>query len=154
MKANPAAPITATLAHAPVVPAPSWMRAALLLAALYNVLWGAAVVLFPKTTLGWIGLPDATAALWQCIGMIIGVYGVGYAIAAFDPLRHWPIVLVGWLGKIFGPIGYVLGVVRGELPLAMAWTILTNDLVWWAPFTAILVAARRHHAATSRSAAA
>ena len=33
--------------------------------------------------------------IWQCVGMIVGVYGVGYLVAASDPLRHWPIVLVG-----------------------------------------------------------
>lgn len=121
------------------------MRTSLWLAAVYNVVWGAAVVLLPKTTLGWIGMEGATAAFWQCLGMIIGVYGLGYAVAATDPLRHWPIVMVGWLGKIFGPIGYVTGLVRGELPLAMSWTILTNDLIWWIPFTAILLTAWRYH---------
>jgi small multidrug resistance pump len=41
--------------------------------------------------------------IWQCVGMIVGVYGVGYLIAAFDPLRHWPVILVGLLGKVLGP---------------------------------------------------
>jgi len=75
--------------------------------------------------------------------MVIGVYGIGYGIAARDPLRHWPIVLVGLLGKVLGPIGFVWAVNHGELPLAMGWTILTNDLIWWIPFTAILFHARR-----------
>ncbi len=119
----------------------------LLAAAAYNLVWGAAVVLMPRTTLGWIGLPDATAHLWQCIGMIVGVYGIGYAIAAFDPLRHWPIVLVGLLGKVLGPLGYVQGYLTDVLPPRMAWTILTNDLIWWLPFAAILRQAWRKHAA-------
>jgi peroxiredoxin len=70
--------------------------------------------------------------------MIVGVYGVGYLIAARDPARHWPIVLVGLLGKILGPIGFIGAVIQGQLPLAFGWTILTNDLVWWAPFGAAL----------------
>ena len=41
------------------------------------------------------------------MGMIVGVYGIGYLIAARDPRTHWPIVLVGLLGKVFGPIGFV-----------------------------------------------
>jgi len=118
------------------------MSRVLLAAAACNLVWGGLVVLLPRTTLGWIGLPDATyPQLWQCLGMVIGVYGVGYAIAARDPLRHWPIVLVGWLGKVFGPIGFAWGLARGELPWQMSWTILTNDLVWWAPFTLILLEA-------------
>ena len=46
--------------------------------------------------------------------MIVGVYGVGYATAALDPSRHWPVVLVGLLGKIFGPIGFLSAVVGGR----------------------------------------
>lgn len=122
---------------------PRWMMATLLAAAVYNCVWGGLVVLAPGMTLRWIGLPDATQAFWQCIGMIVGVYGVGYAIAAFDPLRHWPIVLVGLMGKVFGPIGFAQGMLAGDLPLRMGWTILTNDLIWWAPFIAICYRAWR-----------
>jgi hypothetical protein len=127
------------------IPQMSWMKPVLLAAAGYNLLWGGLVVLLPQWTLGLIGLPDATPHLWQCIGMIVGVYGVGYAIAAFNPLRHWPIVLVGLLGKILGPIGFVQGVITDSLPLQMGWTILTNDLIWWLPFGLILHHAWRRH---------
>jgi hypothetical protein len=67
----------------------------------------------------------------QCVGMIVGVYGIGYLIAASDPLRHWPIVLVGFLGKIFGPIGFLAAGLRGDLPWSWGVTILSNDLIWW-----------------------
>ena len=40
------------------------------------------------------------------VAFVATVYGVGYAVAARDPLRHWPIVFVGLLGKILGPIGF------------------------------------------------
>jgi peroxiredoxin len=70
--------------------------------------------------------------------MIVGVYGVGYLVASRDPWRHWPIVLVGLLGKVFGPMGFVLAASRGELGWSLGWTIITNDLVWWAPFGVIL----------------
>ncbi len=66
----------------------------------------------------------------------MGVYGVGYALAARDPLRHWPIVFVGLLGKILGPIGFAQALVRGTFPPEFGWTIVTNDLVWWWPFAA------------------
>jgi hypothetical protein len=87
--------------------------------------------------------------IWQCVGMIVGVYGVGYAIAASDPARHWPIVLVGLLGKIFGPIGFLGAVLRGKLSWALGWTIVGNDLIWWVPFVAILCHAWRARRAVS-----
>jgi len=116
-------------------------------AAVYNLVWGAAVILLPRTTLGWIGLGDALyPQLWQCLGMVIGVYGIGYGLAARRPATHWPIVLVGLLGKIFGPIGFAYGLfVTKDLPLQMGWTILTNDLIWWIPFTVILLEAAKRH---------
>ena len=108
-------------------------------AAVYNLAWGAVVVLFPLAPFRWAGMdPPNYPELWQCIGMIVGVYGVGYWIAATDPRRHWPIVLVGLLGKIFGPIGFVSAAARGTLPWVAGWTIVTNDLIWWFPFLSIL----------------
>jgi peroxiredoxin len=70
--------------------------------------------------------------------MIVGVYGIGYAIAAFNPVRHWPIVLVGFLGKIFGPLGMIQALWTEQLPWAFALNCITNDLIWWVPFALIL----------------
>lgn len=115
------------------------MKAALLSAAAYNLAWGALTILAPNLFFDLAGAERPNyPGVWQCVGMIVGVFGVGYAIAAFDPLRHWPIVLVGLLGKILGPIGFVMTAAKGELPWAFGVTILTNDLIWWAPFGVIL----------------
>ena len=126
-----------------------WMSSVLKAAGVYNLVWGVCVVLFPAATLRLLGYsaPLAFPQLWQCIGMMVGVYGVGYWVSAWDPYRHWPIVLVGLLGKILGPIGFLLNILAGDLPASMGWTILTNDLVWWIPFGMILWGAVRHHAA-------
>jgi hypothetical protein len=133
------------------VSAPGWARRWLLAAALYNVLWGAWVVLFPHALFDLFGLTRPSyPELWQCVGMIVGVYGVGYGLAARDPLQHWPIVLVGLLGKILGPIGFAQAIVRGTFPPQFGWTILTNDLLWWWPFAAILTAAWRGREGVAR----
>lgn len=120
-------------------PSPIWMRRVLLVAAVYNLGWGAWVIFFPLVPFRWLGIdPPNYPGLWQCIGMIVGVYGIGYGAAALDPVRHWPIVLVGLLGKIFGPIGFVGAAMKGEFPWVAGLTIITNDLIWWLPFAAIL----------------
>lgn len=129
---------------------PRWARPVLLAAAAYNLAFGALVVLFP---LAWFEIADLPPpnhpSLWQCIGMIVGVYGLGYGIAAFAALRHWPIVLVGLCGKVCGPLGFLDAALRGELPWRCGWLLVGNDLVWWLPFTLLLVAARNHHRAAS-----
>lgn len=119
-----------------------WMRPVLLAAGAYNLVWGFFCIAFPTALFDAVGMePPRYPELWQCIGMIVGVYGIGYAVAALDPIRHWPIVLVGFLGKIFGPIGFLGALLKGSLPVGFGATILTNDLIWWVPFGAMLWAA-------------
>lgn len=134
---------------------PRWMTQWLRAAGVYNVVWGLLTLVYPGWLFDLTGLPRPEYPfIWQCVGMIVGVYGVGYWIAAGNPARHWPIVLVGLLGKLFGPIGYASGVVAGWLgltglpfvaavPVEFGVTIPTNDLVWWVPFTLILLHALR-----------
>lgn len=125
--------------------APRWMKITLWMAGLYNIFWGVFVILFPNAMFLWTGMePPLYPQLWQCIGMIVGVYGLGYIIAGFDPVRHWPIVLVGFLGKIFGPIGFAGALIQGTMPLAFGLNIVTNDLIWWVPFALILLHALEH----------
>jgi hypothetical protein len=119
------------------------MSVVLVLAGIYNLAWGAWAVLFPTHAFAHSGMLDPEKPLlypqlWQCIGMIVGVYGVGYILAARDPARHWPIVLVGFLGKFLGPIGLVFGVLTGQTRVEGLITNVTNDFIWWVPFVLIL----------------
>lgn len=105
------------------------------LAAVYNILWGAVVILFPHLFFDLAGMERTNyPEIWQCVGMIVGVYGVGYWLAAQDPVKHYPIVLVGFLGKILGPIGFAQALITGRFPLAFGIIIIFNDLIWWIPF--------------------
>jgi small multidrug resistance pump len=135
---------------------PAWMTAALLTAGVYNLAWGTWTVLFPTMSFAFSGMqfPDKPLLypqLWQGIGMIVGVYGIAYILAARDPVAHWEIVFVGFLGKFFGPIGLAFGVFTGESrPEALA-TIVPNDLIWWVPFVLILRHAYRVHRSLGRT---
>ena len=125
---------------------PAWMKWTLVAAGIYNLVWGAWTILMPQALFAWAGMePPRYPEIWQCVGMIVGVYGVGYLAAATDPARHWPITLVGLMGKIFGPIGFVQAVATGAFAAKMGLTILTNDLIWWVPFVLILRNAWRVH---------
>lgn len=131
-------------APSPPTTNPPWARWVLLLAAGYNLAIGAWIILFPHAWFDLAGVPRMNyPQIWQCVGMIVGVYGIAYALAARDPLGSWPIVLVGLLGKVLGPIGFLDALRQGIFPLRMGWIILTNDLIWWIPFAALLLLARR-----------
>ncbi len=134
-------------------PTPRWAGPWLRAAAVYNFVWGALVIAFPHLLFDLAGMERMRhPEIWQCVGMIVGVYGVGYSIAAADPRTHWPIVLVGLLGKVLGPMGFAVALLDGRFPPLFGLTILTNDLVWWIPFALILRDARRHqlHAEVQR----
>jgi peroxiredoxin len=57
---------------------------------------------------------------------------VGLLIAAVDPLRYWPVVMMGLIARIAPPLGYAL-TGRGR-PFAA--TLI--DAVWWAPLSFIV----------------
>lgn len=119
--------------------APHWMMVVLRFAGVYNILFGIWAVGWPGMWFSISGMAQPEYPfLWQCIGMIVGVYGVGYLCASVAPLKHWPIVLVGFLGKVFGPIGFAFAAMQGDLPWSAGWMIIFNDLIWWVPFAMIL----------------
>lgn len=121
-----------------------WMTTVLKVAAVYNLLWGAWVVLFPMSFFHLTGMVEPIhPMIWQGMGMVIGVYGLGYLWASYNPVKHWPIVAVGFLGKIFGPIGFIFNYLKGDVPASFAYTLITNDFIWWVPFFLILNAARK-----------
>ncbi len=115
-------------------PRRTWYRWSFWIAAAYNVLWGTTVILLPAWTLSLVGIEtDAVGLLlWQCIGMFVGVFAVGYHALARQPERYAPFLWIALIGKICGPIGFVYGAFYlGVLPRSLGWTILTNDLIWW-----------------------
>jgi len=131
---------------------PLWARRWLLAAGVYNLAWGALIIAWPDMLFEFSGAERINyPEIWQCVGMIVGVYGIGYLIAAGDSRTHWPIVLVGLLGKIFGPIGFVVALLSGTFPPLFGLTILTNDLLWWTPFAMILRDAAKHQRLTEQS---
>jgi hypothetical protein len=118
------------------------MRPLLRAAGAYNVLWGAWVVLFPHALFRLVHLPDSNyPAIWQCLGMVVGVYGLAYWLAADDPLRHWVVIATGFVGKLCGVAGFLWAWCHHQLPLSFGLVNLTNDLVWLPSFYFILRAA-------------
>jgi hypothetical protein len=75
--------------------------------------------------------------------MVLGLYGLLYAHAARHLERARPIILVGLLGKILGPLGWIHSVTRGSWPVQTFPTVVFNDLVWWIPFSLFLLEGRR-----------
>ena len=104
-------------------------------AAVYNFVWGTWIVLFPLSFFRLLGLPETNyVSIWQSVGMMVLVYALGYWMIARDPVRYAGYVWIGLIGKTFGPIGFVMAALQGQLPWRFGFTILTNDVIWWPAF--------------------
>lgn len=109
------------------------------LAAVYNVGWGLYAVADPQGFFRFAGMtPLNHPEIYACLGMVIGVYGIVYAEVARRPEHGWLMAAVGYIGKILGPIGMLQLVWTGVWPARAAYLCLTNDVIWWVPFTLYL----------------
>ncbi len=116
-----------------------YQKVILKIASVYNILWGIWVVLFPQHFFELVGMEKLNHPMvWQGMGMVIGVYGLGYWWASYNPIRHWPIIMVGFLGKTLGPLGFIFNYLQGKVPFEFIYTLFTNDFIWWIPFYLIL----------------
>jgi len=120
---------------------PRWAVIALLVAALQCLLWGVFIIVWPERSSLAYGFsqPPTDLFLWQGTGLVIVLFGIGYRIAATNPLKHWNIVLIGFLGKSLGPIGMTWSVVHGRVSRRVLYLIPVNDLIWLIPFALILL---------------
>jgi len=108
-------------------------------AALYNVLWGLYAAVDPQWLFRFAGMPPMNQpALFACLGMVIGVYGLLYAEVARRPEHGFALAAVGLLGKVLGPLGLAQLILGGEWPAATLALCLTNDFIWWVPFSLYL----------------
>lgn len=119
-------------------------------AAVYNAAWGTLVGFDPGLLLRAYGLtgsqaaPGGLAAIFAaCIGMFVGVFAIGYACVAIDPMRFWPFAAIGLAGKVLGPGGWAVEHFEGHLAWASIWVNVTNDFIWWPAFILFLMKAAR-----------
>ena len=104
-------------------------------AGIYNIGWGIWSVADPQWLFRFSGMPPANyPAIFACLGMVVGLYGILYLEVARRPEGGWLIAAVGLLGKVLGPLG-MLRLIQSEGWPPSAFTLcLTNDLIWWIPF--------------------
>jgi len=77
-------------------------------------------------------------AIWSCLGMVVGIYGLLYWYAAWKPEYGRPMIAIGLLGKVLGPIGMMLSF-SDEWPHRLGMLTLYNDVIWWLPFLLFLL---------------
>jgi hypothetical protein len=105
-------------------------RCVFTLAGVYNLGWGAFSVANPQWLFRWAGMPLMNhPAIFACLGMVVGLYGLLYLEVSRCPERGWSLAAVGLLGKVLGPIGLAQLIWTGTWPWAAAILCLTNDAI-------------------------
>lgn len=118
-------------------------------AAAYNIAFGLWASLAPNAFFATFHLaPPRYPSIWACLGMVIGLYGVGYAYASARLDRAFPFIAIGLAGKILGPIGWPIS----ELPARTFALIAFDDLMWWLPFALFLAEGTRVTRSLARNA--
>lgn len=126
---------------------PCWMRKVLLAAGVYHILFAGWADLWPHLWFDWLGIERPNhPVIWQGLGLIVGLLGVGLIIASRNPIKHWMIVLIAFAKFSLGNIGFGVALFQGSIALDSIWLMGIDDLIWWPPFAAILWACLRAHA--------
>src|SRR6266699_3756866 len=117
-----------------------YYRIVFTMAALYNLGFGLWAGFSPGSFFGLFDLRQPLyPAIWSCLGMVVGTYGLGYGYAALRLERAAPFIAIGLVGKILGPIGWLVTVRSGDWPARTFPLVLFNDIVWWLPFSLFLI---------------
>lgn len=110
-------------------------RLIFLAAGVYNLAWGVLAAVDPQWLFRVAGLePLSEPAIFACLGMVIGLYGLLYLDVARAPEQGWRVAAIGLAGKVLGPLGWLYLVGSGRWPWSTFVLWLPNDLMWWLPF--------------------
>jgi hypothetical protein len=86
-----------------------------------------------------IGVPKPHLMLpVQLVGILVGLFGVGYFMVARDPLQNRNLLVLGFWSKALGSclgIGYVL---LGKLPPVFLVILFFADIMYLPPFLVIM----------------
>lgn len=114
-------------------------RVVFVAAGIYNIVWGLYSVYDPQWLFRFSGLPPLNhPAIFACLAMVVGLYGIIYFEVARLPELGWLLAAVGLIGKILGPFGLARLIWSGAWPRSTIVLCLTNDLIWWIPFALYL----------------
>ena len=109
------------------------------LAGIYNILWGIWANIDPNWLFRYAGMePLNYPEIFACLGMVIGLYGVIYLEIARKPERGFVLALVGFTGKVLGPIGLGYYIYIGKWAFPAIIMNVTNDFIWLIPFAIYL----------------
>jgi hypothetical protein len=115
-------------------------RITFIIAGLYNICWGLWVSINPTWLFRFADMPIPNyPEIFVCVGMIVGLYGVVYLEIARKLEKGFVLALVGFTGKILGPLGIMYYMYLGKWTFPAIIMNVTNDFIWLVPFGIYLI---------------
>jgi small multidrug resistance pump len=115
------------------------MRFLLGFAGCYNLLAGLTMIVFYHEALKLIGWPKPELMLpIQLVGILVGLFGLGYLLVASNPVENRNVLLLGFLSKALGSLLGIGYVALGKLSASFLVVLLFVDIMYLPPFAVIL----------------
>lgn len=110
------------------------INASLFVSAAYFIIWSLIVIIFPGVLSTVVIESKATPIIfWDFMGLVTLILGVVLMIAAFNPFRHWLIILLVTLFHISMIGGFIYGYNTGVFNKYFINFIFFNHLLWIFP---------------------
>jgi hypothetical protein len=120
-------------------PLTPWMRYLLRFVGCYNLLAGFGMLVFYHEGFKLLGIPKPPLMLpVQLVGILVGLFGVGYLLVARSPLENRNLLVLGFWSKALGSglgVGYVA---LGKLPPVFLVVLFFADIMYLPPFLVIM----------------
>ncbi len=119
-----------------------WMTVLLRFAGVFNLLAGTGMIVFYHEGFKMLGVQKPDLALpVQVMGILVGLFGVGYLLVAANPVENRNILMLGFLSKAISSVAalwYVSPLAAHPLPLWFAVVVFFSDIIYLPPFYVIL----------------
>lgn len=127
------------MAEARAVRLDRWMTGLLWFVGGYNILAGFSMLVFYHEGYALLGIEKPSLVLpIQLVGVLVGLFGVGYWMVARDPAANRGVLLLGFWSKALGSVLGIYYVARGQLPPVFLVLLFFADIVYLLPFAIIL----------------
>ncbi len=116
-----------------------WMRYLLRFAGTFNLFAGLGMISLYHEGYHLLGVPKPALVLpVQVMGILVGLFGVGYHLVANRPVENRDILMLGFWSKALSSVLSVWYVVVGKLPWWFVVVVFFADMIYVPPFYVIL----------------
>ena len=114
-----------------------WHSYTLWLATLYNFIWGASILFFPKAFFEFVQITPQKVLFWQALAVAVICSGIVYLLINQKLQKYWWVIGLAFLGKLVGASIAGIQIATGVLESAYIQQIFLNDFLWMIPFAVI-----------------